>query len=417
MASTRIESLSHGPHAVARIAGKVHLVRGGAPGDLAEIEVTEDKGRFAYARLANLLEAGPARRVPPCPFLPRCGGCGWQHIDEETQREAKRSAVRDAFAGIEGLANVEINGVLASPNDLHYRRRLSLRVQRKNVGFFAGASHDLVEIDECLLGIEALRGGVSLAREWVQKLDSSLNRIEVAWSGELDRLALIGQCDGPLADGDRATSERLLREEARLTTLVLHGRGFRHVLGEDRIRIALPDDEIQVRSGTFSQVNDGGNHQLIKTVLSSAGVRSTSRVADLYAGSGNLSIPLARHASHVIAIERDPRAIEAVAANADRLGLANIEGRVGHVHRVLGEYSRESFETIVLDPPRNGAAEAIAGLLELAARRIVYVSCNPRTLARDLGNLARDYTIGPVTPIDLFPQTPHIEIVACLDRK
>ena len=417
MSPVRIESLSRGPHAIARVEGKVHLVRGGAPGDLAELQVTEDKGKFSYAKIARLIEPGPARREAPCPYLPECGGCGWQHLEEDAQRTAKQESIEETFSRTEGLEEVSIAPIQASDRALAYRRRLSLRVERKRVGFFAGGTHDLIPIDECLLGVPELAGGIQFAQSWVSRLETRINRIELAWTGEADRIALIGQCEGPLADGDRGASEAMLREEPRLAAIVLYGRGFYHTLGIDRIRVALPEEEMQVRAGAFSQVSDTGNHHLISTMLGFARATAKTRIADLYAGAGNLSIPLARTGASVLGIERDRRGIEALRANADRLGLDNLEGRIGHVHRSLRNYPTGSFDLIVLDPPRSGAADAVEELLRLAPERMVYVSCNPTTLARDLGRMANHYSVERVLPIDLFPQTPHTEAIASLTRR
>ena len=417
MSPVRIESLSRGPHAIARVEGKVHLVRGGAPGDLAELEVTEDKGKFSYAKIARLIEAGTARREAPCPYLPECGGCGWQHLEEDAQRTAKQENIEETFSRTKGLEEVSIEPIQASDRALAYRRRLSLRVEGKRVGFFAGGTHNLIPVEECLLGVPELAGGIQFAQNWVRRLETRINRIELAWTGEADRIALIGQCEGPLAHGDRGASEAMLREEPRLAAIVLFGRGFYHTLGIDRIRVALPEEEMQVRAGAFSQVSDTGNHHLISTMLAFAQPTAETRIADLYAGAGNLSIPLARTGASVLGIERDRRGIEALRANADRLGLDNLEGRIGHVHRSLRNYPAGSFDLIVLDPPRSGAAEAVEELLRLAPERMVYVSCNPTTLARDLGQLANDYRVERIVPIDLFPQTPHTEAIASLTRK
>ena len=174
---------------------------------------------------------------------------------------------------------------------------------------------------------------------------------------------------------------------------------------------------MQVRAGAFSQVSDTGNHHLISTMLGFARATAKTRIADLYAGAGNLSIPLARTGASVLGIERDRRGIEALRANADRLGLDNLEGRIGHVHRSLRNYPTGSFDLIVLDPPRSGAADAVEELLRLAPERMVYVSCNPTTLARDLGRMANHYSVERVLPIDLFPQTPHTEAIASLTRR
>lgn len=417
VASVRIDSLGHGPHALARVDGKVHLVRGGAPGDLAELEVTEDRGRFAYARIAKLLEPGPDRRDPPCRWLPECGGCSWQHLDEAAQLSAKEANVRESLSAFEPLRETRVEPIIASPDALGYRRRLSLRVQDRRVGFFAGGTHELVAIEECLLAVPALDGAIETAGRWVHRLTSTLNRIEVVWNGEADHFALVGQCDGALADGDRALSEALLREEPRLAALVLHGRGFDHVLGQDRVRVALPGAEMWLRAGGFSQVNDGANQALVRMVLEEAACTSETRLADLYAGAGNFSIALAGEAGQVVGIERERRSIESLRMNADRIGLKNLEGLAGHVHRTLRRFAPSDFDTIVLDPPRSGAADAVPEILRLAPRRIVYVSCNPATLARDLAALAEDYVVDRVMPIDLFPQTPHVETVARLTRR
>jgi 23S rRNA (uracil-5-)-methyltransferase RumA len=154
-------------------------------------------------------------------------------------------------------------------------------------------------------------------------------------------------------------------------------------------------------------------------VLEHAAVAQHHRVADLYAGAGNLSLPLARRAGAVVAVERTPTAVEAARENAHRLGITNLELATGPTETVLRGWTKRSLrlDTVVLDPPRSGAAEATSGLLALAPSRIVYVSCNPATLARDLKTLARGYDVALVQPIDIFPQTYHVEAMALLVKR
>jgi len=419
MIVAHIESLAHGPHGIARVDGKVHFVRQAVPGDEVEIEVEEDHRAYAYARVSRLLVAGPARRAAPCIYLPRCGGCPWQHIAYDTQAAAKETTVRDLLARVGGLDAGVVQPILRAASEYGYRRRLSLRVENGEVGFLVAASHDVIPIERCLLAQDRLEGAVALAREWIAGLSTRVKRVEVVATGEDDRVALVAQADGDLAPSDAEFSEALLRRVPRLAALVLRGRGFRRLWGDDRVRVPLVDgDEMWLRAGDFSQVSDHGNAELIRVVLEQAAVETHHRVADLYAGAGNLSLPLARRAAGVTAVERTPSSVAAARENAHRLGLTNLELTIGTTESVLKGWvkRRTRFDTVILDPPRSGAAEAMSALLQIAPPRIVYVSCNPATLARDLKTLSRAYRLVTVQPIDLFPQTYHVEAVALLTR-
>lgn len=419
MAAVRIESLAHGPHGIARIDGKVHFVRHTAPGDDVDVEVEEDHRAYAYARVARLVAPGASRRAAPCPYLPRCGGCSWQHVADAMQAAAKESTVRELLARIGGVGGDVVLPIVRAPAPLGYRRRLSLRVEGGEVGFFAAASHDVVPIERCLIAQDRLDGAIPLAREWVASLATRVKRVEVVATGDADRVALVAQAEGEMAASDAEVSEALLRSLPRLAALVLRGKGFRRLWGDDRVRVPLLDgDEMWLRAGDFSQVSDHGNADLIRIVLEYAGVSRSQRVADLYAGAGNLSLPLARRAGTVAVVERTPSSVAAARENAHRLGLVNLETHVGTTESVLRGWVRRGvrFDVVVLDPPRSGAAEATASLLALAPPRIVYVSCNPATLARDLKTLSGGYRVERVQPIDLFPQTYHVEAVVLLTR-
>lgn len=419
MVSARIESLANGPHGIARVDGKVHFVRGVVPGDEVEIEVDEDHGSYAYARVVRLLSRGPARREAPCPYLPRCGGCPWQHVDYAAQAAAKEATVRELLARIGGVAADVVRPIRHASAEYGYRRRLSLRVEGREVGLLAAASHDVLPIERCLLAQNRLEGAIPLAREWVGMLATRIKRIELVATGDGDRVALVAQAEGELAAADAESSEAWLRRQPRLAGLVLRGRGFRRLFGDDRVRVSLVDgDEMWLRAGDFSQVSDHGNLELIREVLALAAPEPGDRVADLFAGAGNLSLPLARRAARVRLVERSASSVEAARENAQRLGLANLDLVVGAADGALRTWSRRGVELdlVVLDPPRSGAAECMKPLRALAPGRIVYVSCNPATLARDLKALDGDYRIEVVQPIDLFPQTYHVEAVALLRR-
>lgn len=424
----RIESLAYGPHGVARVDGKVHFVRGAAPGDEVEIAVREDRGSFAWADVVAVVAAGPDRREAPCPYLPRCGGCPWQHVSPGAQAAAKEAIVRDLLARVGGVADPPVEPIAAAPAEFGYRRRLSLRVGGGRVGFRAGASHELVPVDECLLAAPALRGAIRIAQPWIAGLRTRIERIEIAATGlppaagvaAPGRFVLVGQADGAYAPGDAEVCERLLAGEPGVAGVVLHGRGWRHAWGDDRVRVPLVGgDDLELRAGDFTQVSDAGNAAMQALVLEWAAVGPGDLVADLYAGAGNLSIPLARRARGVLSVERVRSSADAARANASRLGLDALRVEPGDVPRVLDGWLASDLrpDVAVLDPPRNGAADAIDRLVRLGPRTIVYVSCDPATLARDVRAAGAAYRLERARPFDFFPQTYHVETVARLVRR
>ena len=415
----RVESLAYGAHGVVRIDGKVHFVRRVVPGDEIELAVREDRGTFAYSDLVAVREPGRARRDPPCDYLPRCGGCPWQHVDYAAQAEAKERAVRDLLARVGGIADPPVRPILRADREFGYRRRLGLRVEGKRLGFLAAASHDLVPVERCLLAAPELDGAIAIAARWIAELRTTIKRLEIAATGEGERFALVGQGEGRFAPADALATEAMRGREPRVAAAVLHGRGWRRVFGDDAVTVPLIDgDEMHLRAGGFSQVGDAGNALLIRTVIDLAVPTAGETFADLYAGAGNLGIPLARRGVRVLAVERTRASVEAARANARRLGL-DVEFQAGDVPEVLDRWIGETrrLDAVVLDPPRNGAAEAVPRLSRLSPARIVYVSCNPATLARDVRSLAADYRLERVQPIDFFPQTYHVESVALLVRR
>lgn len=406
----RVESLAYGAHGVARIDGKVYFVRGAAPGDEVEIEVREEHRSYAFADIVSLLQPGEARRVPPCEYLPRCGGCPWQHLSEAAQAEAKQALVADLLRRVGRIEAPPVLPILTPGKPLGYRRRLSLRVEGGVVGYFAGGSHDLVAVEHCLLAAPELEGALPLAQEWVSLLATRIKRVEIAGDGG-GGLVFAAQAEGALGRGDAEATAQLRARRPQLRGVSIHGRGWRQSWGDPRVRVEVTGETLDLPAGSFVQVNDQANAVLVRAVLDYARCGGEDEVLDLYAGFGNLSFPLARRARRVTAVERDGESVRAGERHARERG----DGRVSFVAADVATFLRAAVRRVdiaVLDPPRSGAAEAIEPLLRLAPRRIVYVSCNPSTLARDLHSLAPRYRLVRVQPIDFFPQTYHVEAVA-----
>jgi 23S rRNA (uracil1939-C5)-methyltransferase len=405
--------LSYGPHGVGRLAdGKAVFVRGVAPGEEVDIHVREDRKSLAYAELERIVQPSPERRQPPCEYLPDCGGCPWQHLTYEGQLRAKEQSVRDALTRIGKLDAVTVRPILRSPREFGYRSRLNMRVAGGEVGFYRGATHNLVAISHCLLAETEVDQAVPHTRDLIRRLGSNVRRIEIVSRGDGSGVVLHAEVEGALAPRDPQQVATFLTEVPEVSGVVLHGRRWRQSWGDVMTQVT-PADGIVVAlpAGAFSQVNPTANRLLVETVLDLADLGPQDRVLELHAGAGNLTLPLAGRARRVVAVEQYDAA--AAAAIDNSRGLENVEVRVASAADAVGQCLArgEQYDVVVLDPPRSGAAEVVNGLLQMAPRRLIYVSCNPATLARDLARLAPRYQLETVQPIDMFPHTYHVESV------
>ena len=388
----RAESLAFGGDAVARDAdGRVVLVPLVAPGDLALVKLTEEKKGFARGELVRVLEPGPARVVPPCPLFGRCGGCQWQHVDYPAQVAAKGEVVARALRA-EVARGAVLEPPLAAPAPYGYRRRARLAVRPGGVmGFRARRSHEVVDVAACPAlepvlerALAALRAGLGplLARACTLHLGLEADGVHAA-------------LDVP-AEGARAAAEALVAAGA------LAGVAFSDGLVGSR---GAADE--------FAQAQEAQNQVLCARVAEWARPAG-ARVLELYAGAGNLTEALlAAGAAEVLAVEEAGPAVERARA---RLGAAPVRFETARAEDAAARAG--DFDVVVLDPPRTGALEVARALTDVAGpARIVYVSCDPMTLARDIAVLtAGAWRLERAQAIDMMPQTFHVETVALLTR-
>lgn len=416
-----IDRLSYGPYGIGRVEGRVLMIPHTAPGDTVTAHVVEEKERFAIGAVDRILTPAPGRRPPPCPYVGACGGCSWQHVDYPTQLVAKQQSVEDALRRIGKLSGYELRPIIAAADEFHYRRRIRFQIgPGKEIGFFGAATHELVKIDACLIAGEPLNRVIETLRRWARGTNTDLEHVEIVSGDQMNETVVVAQAPGDFIPRDEPGCANLVGAEGGITGLIVAGRDWRRAWGEPRITVSLGAElDLRVDADVFTQVNPAGNRRILDELLLAGDFNGGDRVLELFAGAGNFTLPLARQSKSVLAIEGHRSSIDNAKLNAQKQAIGNIRWICAPVPRAVAELrrKREQFTKIVLDPPRAGAKGIETDLKALGAARIVYISCNPTTLARDVAALGRlGYKLATVQPIDLFPQTFHVEAVATLER-
>lgn len=407
-----ITALGQGPDGVARHAGRVVFVPGVAPGDRVRARLVAERTSFARAEVVHRCHDGAARREPPCPWVAACGGCAWQQVAYSAQLAAKAANVREALARIGGVTPAAELPIIAAPDEWRYRQRIRLHVgPHGTLGYRRPRSHELVEIGDCVIADATVAATLPALRRALPALRTRLRSVELVANGR-GGVVVDVVASGAFAGADAPTLAAFVAEEPTVGGVQVTGPGWERRFGDVRVFVA-PDDAgttIVQRPGSFSQVNPAANRLLVATVVGM--VVPTGRVLDLFCGAGNLSLPLARAGCEVTGVDADARAIADAATSARAAAVAGVRFEAVPALRFLRQQGLAGTDLVVLDPPRTGAAAEVAQLARLRPRRIVYVSCDPATLARDVALLhGAGYRIGRVQPIDLFPQTPHVETV------
>jgi 23S rRNA (uracil1939-C5)-methyltransferase len=416
-----IGSLSYGPYGVGRIDGKAVMVPKTAPGDLVAARIVESKARYAIGEALRVIEPSPLRQLPPCPFVNECGGCPWQHIRYDAQLKAKQQNVENALTRIGRLEGFELRPIIPSSREYHYRRRIRLqRDERKRLGFFRASSHDLIEIASCLIADEKLNGLIEPLRQWGRELATSLEYVEIATGDEARQIVAFGKGTQEFISRDNAICERLITENAGISGLVLYGPNWRKTWNQAAISAIVEHGiSMEVDADVFTQINAEGNRKILDELLAAGEFQSQDRVLELYCGAGNFTLSMAKRVSEVVAVEGSRLAIQNGKLNAQRNGLENVRWVCSAVPAALSRLKqrREKFARLVLDPPRAGAKGLEAELASFGAEKILYLSCDPATLARDLGALGNHgYKLRMVQAIDLFPHSFHVETLALMTR-
>lgn len=414
---------------------------GALPGETARVSILRVRRGYAEAALLAVLARSPERRQAPCAFYERCGGCDLQHLSETGQAEAKRRQVADALRRIGALGDVEVEPTRRIGPPLGYRFRMDFDWRRQGgravLGLHRrGSSREIVPVDPCLLAGPAASVIVSwlaaaAPRAGLQAWDEGTGRgllrrltiQEARGTSEVLVTLETGRGDPPalteLAAG-------LARRVPRIVGVVRHERDRQGnfvqtslLWGRDYLEEEMEGDRFRIPALAFFQPNPEGSLAVRRVALDALAIRAGTRLLELYAGVGFFSVEALRRGAVLTTVESDRGATEAARENLRRAGASGFKVLRDDVTRALEDLSKETWDAVLLDPPRTGLAPQGARLLaDIKAPALVYVSCDPGTLARDLGVLVRTgpWQMERVTPFDLFPQTQHVECVAVLRR-
>ena len=440
----RVDSLAFGGNGVARLNGFVVFVRRGLPGDRVRARVTKVKRNHAEAAMLEVLEPGADRVEAPCAHFPVCGGCRFQDLAYEAQAAAKEAQVRDALERIAGLHDPPLEPILPAESAFHYRNKLEYSftqtAEGPALGFHrAGRWDEVLEIDRCWLttdlGNELRRAVRDWAREerltaYDQSTHEGFLRHLVVREGRNTGQALVvlvtapGKLPDPghLVDVLRAFPDvRSIHHAVNDGVAEVTNLPTALLWGEEAIEEELCGLRFRVRPGAFLQTNTVMAERLYGLAVEYAGLTGQETVYDLYCGIGTIGLAMARDALSVWGVEVSEESVACAIENAELNGIGNAAFFAGEVGRSLEELRDRAGppDVVVVDPPRAGlAGRALRQVGRLEAPRLVYVSCNPTTLAGDVKTLVADYgyRLERARPVDMFPHTPHVEAVALLVR-
>ena len=431
-----------GEMGIAHLDGMTLFVQGALPGETVIARAQKVEKTHAFLKTLRVLTLSESRVTPPCPYYEKCGGCVCQHMTYEASLSMKRERVRDALSRIGGL-DVAVQPVIGMDDPWRYRNKTALPVGGEKgapqIGFYAPRSHRIIDIDGCLIAKRESDEVSAILRRWMEKFEIEPYHEEtrtglirhvmsrVSRSGQVMAVVVAAAASLPhereltamLRAGVPGLCSLYLNINRRGDNVIL-GPESRLLYGEERLQDTLCGLQYALSPQSFFQVNPVQTEKLYQTAVDFAGLTGNELVADLYCGAGTISLLLARHAKKVVGIEIVPQAIRDAEENARVNGVSNAEFHAAAAEDLLPQMVAQGLrpDVIVLDPPRKGCEEPVLRAIAAAApRRVVYVSCDPATLARDAKILcANSYQADQCQPVDMFCWTGHCETVCLLSK-
>jgi len=448
-----IKGITHAGEGVGRYHGLAVFVPGAAPGDTVLAQVVDLKKNYARVKLLEVTERSPIRHQPECTHFSTCGGCRLQHVDYGEQLRLKTGLVRDSLARIAGLGEVAVREAAGMTNPWHYRNKVHFQVEERDgrfaLGFYEEGTHTLAaffkegdpvnagcllvdrELNEVALVIENLLNKQSVSTCNKKQHGRFFRHVVLRkgfYTGEIMVVLVTGSGEWPEENvfvGELTSLRPGLASVVRNindgSPGVVLGRENKLLAGREAITDRLGHLHFNISPSSFYQVNPAQTLVLYKKALEYAALTGAETVVDAYSGVGTIALFLAGHAKKVYGLEVVPEAVEDARKNALLNKISNVEFHLGEVEKHFPAMVAQGLrpDVVVLDPPRKGCGREVLDVMAvMQVPRVIYVSCDPGTLARDLGYLAtKGYKVEEVQPVDMFPWTHHIECVARLSRK
>ena len=434
-----IEGYGEGGMGVARIDGRVVFVHGALRGEKCRVLILKTLKSVAFAKVLEVIEPSSERITPDCPYFPRCGGCTYRHIRYEEELRLKKQRVQDNLSRIGG-SDVTVEEILGAQDTLRYRNKAQYPVSKDGaVGFYRARTHEVIECEHCLLVKPEADAAAEALREYMQSCRVA-GYDEKTGRGLVRHLYIRSNAAGEslvcvLVNGDKLPKEdrlvTLLRDACpKCAGIVLGtntkkgnailGDRYRTLWGSDRLEDTLCGKTFRLSVPSFYQVNRIQAERLYAKAIEFAGLTGQETVLDLYCGAGTITLALSDHAKKVLGAEIVPEAIDDARENAARNGVKNAEFFCGDASDVAKKLARENLrpDVITVDPPRKGlAADVVEIIAEMQPGRVVYVSCDSATMARDVKRLADlGYTAQRACAVDMFPRADHVETVVLLSK-
>ena len=417
----QLTDLTYSASAIGRINEIVTFVHRGGPGETAQVEITEVKKRHLHAQINEIISPSPDRCPPPCPYFDAgCGGCQWQHINVDAQLDAKAQVLVEALNRIGGLSSLPDITCHPTPQPLGYRNqiRLAVTVVRPQVefGFKLDGSHDVLPIDRCEIALPTINGVLPQVADLIKNRRcfqvKELALRTSATTGEVMLILIFPKRYKPRLK----FSEKDLKDYPAIHSIYIQSgeRGDPvQIAGKRTLSETADGLSFEIGPETFFQNNLAGLEQLVGIVRQHVQADPPTVAIDAHCGVGTFTLPVAQTAKSAFGLDLQAEAIALATSNAKTNGIMNVNFRVGH----LGKLGTVKADLVLLDPPRGGCwSEDLEALERITPKHILYISCNPTTLARDLSKLSLNYQVHSLDLVDLFPMTYHFETVVGLRR-
>lgn len=405
MPQVKIERLDHQARGIGRIDGKIIFVPKTLPDELIEVDIVLEKKKFYEGKISNILEKSITRKDPICPHFFECGGCQLLHIDYEQSLKFKQDKVFDIIS-----RNVEttflINDIVASEDNLFYRNKITLQVDN-SIGYFKEKTNYIIPIDTCYIADKKINQIYQLIKDSISM--DNINQIIIRSSKKTNESMIIFKTNNKVNKTEVINTLKNMVDSIYINEQLIYGK--------EKITEELLGYKFYISPTSFFQINTIQAEKLYERAIKYADISNNDLVLDLYCGTGTIGILASKYAKKVVGIELNKEAINDANLNKKLNNISNIEFYAGDVGKILNK-TNYNPDIVIVDPPRAGLDSlAISEILKIKPKKLVYVSCDLMTLARDLNILSKQFNIIELTPVDMFPQTSHVESVVKLKLK